>query len=184
MKDWLEFCAAAFMGAGLNYYFCTKKAVQPLQNTPLLLNSFRIYKREKDDTWNKKPGTEYHCKILAEDNTPNAKAGIKEIGHFDYRATVGQIGRLYLADGYRNRCLKEQILIYMMKDMLDHGATHIWEVCNEDMSRWSDETSYSKMWDFKYKADAVHPSVTGTGYIMPIPKDPRELVISIKEGRK
>jgi len=137
---------------------------------PLLLSSFKIIKTVRDDTWNAKPGTEYYCKILTREPMP------LWIGHFDYRASVGQVGRMYIDPLYQGRCLEEQVLVYMMRDMQDAGATHIWEVRPEENDAW-DHKLFSKLWDFTYKPEDLHPSVTGGGYIMPIPKDPRHLCI-------
>lgn len=154
----------------------------PKSTHPLLLSTFKIYKTTKNDTWNKKPNSEFHCRILAEDNDPNARAGIKEIGHFNYRATVGQVGGIYLKPEYLNRLLREQILIYMMKDMLDHGATHIWETSPPELE-WGMKRHYTGLWDFQYTGkQPAHPSVTGSGYTMKIPSDPRELVIKPREA--
>jgi len=149
----------------------------PKPTHPLLLSTFKIYKSTRNDKWNKSPGTEYHCRILAEDNDPDAKASIKEIGNFQYRATVGQVCSIYLEPDYRGRLLREQVLIYMMKDMLDHGATHIWEYYPINNKEYFEEHAYHHLWDFEYQNKAVHPSVSGTGYSMRIPPDPRELVI-------
>lgn len=154
----------------------------PKPKHPLLLSTFKIYKTTKNDTWNKKPNSEYHCRILAEDKDPNARAGIKEIGHFNYRATVGQVGGIYLQPDYTERLLREQILIYMMKDMLDHGATHIWETSPPELE-WGNKLHYTGLWDFQYTGkQPAHPSVTGSGYIMKIPGDPRELVVKARES--
>jgi len=154
---------------------------KPLLHYPLLLSTFKIYKTKKDDKWNRKPGSEHHCRILAEDKDPNAKAGIKEIGYFNYRTTVGQVGGIYLKPEYRGRLLREQILIYMMKDMLDSGATHIWETSPPENEEWISEKHYTELWDFKYYAPhQLHASVTGGGFKMPIPSDPRELVIALR----
>lgn len=82
---------------------------------------------------------------------------------------------MYLEEPYRNRGLKEQILIYMMRDMLDHNATIIWEVCHEKCKQ------YHNLWDFSY-VDNVDPSVTGGGYYMVIPKDPKKLMVQIQQA--
>jgi len=162
----------------LNWMF----AFKPLMHHPLLLSTFKIYKTVKDDKWNKKPSSEYHCRILAEDKNPDSKAEIKEIGHFNYRATVGQVGGIYLHPEYRGRLLREQVLIYMMKDMLEHGATHIWETSPPEGEEWISEKHYTDLWDFEhFQINKLHASVTGGGYKMPIPSDPRELVIKIRE---
>lgn len=151
----------------------------PKHTHPLLLSTFKIYRTIKDDHWNKKPQSDIYCRIVAEDKDPDARAGIKDIGHFTYRAAVGQVGGIYLEPDYRGRLLREQILVYMMRDMLDHGATHIWEVYPPAKNN---KDTYSDLWDFEYKAgNAVHPSVTGGGYTMRIPSDPRELVIKARE---
>jgi len=154
-----------------------KQLFAPKPTHPLLLGTFKIYKSTQDDRWNKKPGTEFLCKILTEDDDPNAHASIKEIGHFQYRATVGQVCGIYLEPDYRGRLLREQVLIYMMRDMLDHGATNIWEWYPKKNEIMDEAHAYCGLWGFQYQDKAVHPSVSGTGYSMPIPADPRELVI-------
>lgn len=158
-----------------------KRFFVPKPTQPLLLSSFKIYRSITDDRWNKKPGSEYYCVILAKETDPQARAGIKEIGHFKYRASVGQVNTIYLHPDYRDRLLREQILVYMMKDMLDHGATHIWEGYPERNLMYHETHPYFGLWDFEYKCKDVHPGVTGTGYSMPIPKDPRELVVEHRE---
>ena len=137
--------------------------------TPLLLNSFKISKTVKDDVFNGKPSSYYWCKVVTDSN--------QVIGHFDYRASVGQIGSIYVHPNHKGRLLKEQMLIYMMKDMQDAGATDIWEVCPK-MNKKMPKILYHGLWNFTYKpSKCVHYSVTGGGYTMPIPKDLRTLQI-------
>lgn len=49
MENMLEIVGAAIMGAELQHYFHTSKAVQAMSKMPLLLNSFKIYKQAKHD---------------------------------------------------------------------------------------------------------------------------------------
>jgi len=176
MNHWLELFLSAFLGVGLQHLMQNRKvtnALEALKRGPLLLSSFRIKKEILDDTWNQKPKTAYSCEVLADDDTV--------VASFDYRAAVGQVYSLYVHKNYKGRGLEEQMLIYMMKDMQDLGATTIWEVCSPKHNCWG-KIIYDGLWCFCYKPGReVHPSVRGGGYVMPIPQDPRTLQIQLKK---
>lgn len=148
-----------------------------MDNFPLLLASFEIHREFRHDTWNGIEFGEIHCKLLVDDaaGVMNNARGKQVIGEFNYRVSVGQIMHIGLERGYRGRTLEKQILVYMMKDMQDSGATHIWEVVPNDA--FMGRIHYSTLWDFKYMNENVHPSVIGMGYIMEIPCDLRTLKI-------
>jgi len=61
------------------------------------------------------------------------------------------------------------MLLYMMREMQQAGATHIWEVVPEDMYYPYSPPFYSLLWDFKFSVGPVHNTVRGKGYIMKIP---------------
>ena len=89
---------------------------------------------------------------------------------FKYRTTVGQVGWIWVSDQDRSLLLVEQILIYMMQQA---GATHIWEAKpreNVECFLYIGPL-YSNLWDFRYLAENVHPTVTGGGYIVDIPQN-------------
>jgi hypothetical protein len=68
--------------------------------------------------------------------------------------------------------IEQQILLYMMREMQQAGATHIWEVRPEDF--WYErfcgqKPFYSLLWDFQYFSEWIHPSLNAEGYKMRIP---------------
>ncbi len=133
----------------------------------MLLQTFLIKCEVSDDTWNKHPMGDVSCTVHAADGSL--------VGDFNYRMKTGQVGGIYLTKKYRCQTLEQQMLIYMMTDMQAAGAKQIWEAApNEAMSG---QRFYSALWSFAYKDSRVHPSVTGTGYIMNIPADIRRLPI-------
>ena len=132
----------------------------------LHLGTFKIQEIFSDDVWNKVPGGAINCRVYDKNES---------VGEFDYRTKTGQVGGIFTEEKYRCKALEQQMLIYMMKDMQDAGAKHIWEVAPEDTVYG--RNFYSNLWSFEYKRSRVHPSVTGGGYIMIIPKDLRSLPI-------
>ncbi len=142
-------------------------AIMPKPLPPLHLHAFQINRKIEDDTYNKCPGGDISCSVITSQG--------EMVGDFNYRIKTGQVGGMYLKEDYRKQTLEQQMLIYMMKDMKDAGATEIWEVINEETKH--DSRFYSILWSFHFKNSHVHPSVTGPGYIMPIPEDIRSLVI-------
>lgn len=137
-----------------------------------LLQSFEI-KRKVVDYEHYNVTTSYtKCHVLDHDG--------KCFAEFEYRPTLGEVGRIYVTDGYQRSLLKEQIVLYMMREMQQAGATHIWEAMpNEfEMSSWvGSPLFYFELWDFKYAHVNVHPTAVGGGYIMEIPKNINELRI-------
>ncbi len=148
-----------------------RELLQP-KDPVLLLQSFAIKRKIADDHWNKKPGTEITCHVL-DDNG-------KCFAEFEYRTTVGQVGRISIVNGYRNSLLKEQIVLYMMREMQQAGATHIWEAMPSEyeMAGFAGlPFFYTRLWGFKFAETKVHPTVSGGGYIMEIPSNINELRI-------
>ena len=150
-------------------------AIMPKPLPPLHLYTYKISKKVSDDTHNHIPKGDISCKIHTRGGTL--------VGEFNYRSHNGQVGGMYLSENYRHRTLEQQMLVYMMKDMQDAGAKEIWEVINKETKAESDALFYSILWDFRYKKSHVHPSVTGPGYIMEIPKDLRTLLITPGLGK-
>jgi ribosomal protein S18 acetylase RimI-like enzyme len=156
-------------------YFISKKIlmgssfssiVSQILPSVLHLGTFKIQRNFSDDVWNKVSNGAINCRVYDKKES---------VGEFDYRIKTGQIGGIFTEEKYRCRALEQQMLIYMMKDMQDAGAEHIWEVAPDDTVYG--RRFYSKLWSFQYKRSRVHPSVTGGGYIMTIPKDLRSLPI-------
>jgi hypothetical protein len=89
---------------------------------------------------------------------------------FKYRTTVGQVGWIWVSDQDRSLLLVEQILIYTMQQA---GATHIWEAKPRENVKFFSYIGplYSNLWDFRYVAEKVHPTVTGSGYIVEKPQN-------------
>ena len=140
---------------------------------PLHMGTLRIQREISDDVWNKFPIGSINCSVFDKQQKDDEKEIF--VGEFNYRIHTGQVGGIFIANGYRYQALEQQMLIYMMKDMKDAGAKEIWEVINEETKH--DSRFYSILWSFHFKNSHVHPSVTGPGYIMPIPEDIRSLVI-------
>lgn len=137
----------------------------------ILLSACRIHRQVSDDDWNKKPMSDVTVNVMDCERD-------ECIAHFNYRAAVGQVCRItILLDKKQKKkifVLRQQILIYMMRDMQRMGATHIWEVTPEDSTRkkyQGSEPFYSVLWNFYYVEDQVNTSLVGGGYIMEIPKD-------------
>ena len=133
-----------------------------LCNHPLMLNTLRIDRKVKDDLWNNKPASEIWCEVFTDEGKP--------VCDFSYRPAVGQVGHLRTEQTFKKRLLGQQMLLYMMREMQQAGATHIWEVVPED-SYYNGfrPPFYSILWDFKFSEGPVHKTVGGTGYIMEIP---------------
>jgi hypothetical protein len=134
---------------------------------PLLLSTMKIKTEISDDTWNKIPQGDIRCQV----HTPDGHL----VGNFNYRIKTGQVGGMFIAERFRFQALEQQMLIYMMKDMQDAGAKQIWEVVSNENS--SGPRFYSALWSFAFVEPAVHPSVTGSGYAMDIPRDIRTLTV-------
>ena len=148
-------------------------AIMPKPLPPLHLYTYTITRTISDDNHNRVPNGDIYCNVQTQYG--------KMVGEFNYRIKTGQIGGIYLSEKYRHRTLEQQMLIYMMKDMQDAGAREIWEVINNENE--STPHFYSILWGFQYKKSHVHPSVTGPGYIMEIPKDLRTLLITPGLGK-
>lgn len=133
----------------------------------MLLPALKIHHTISDDEWNRVPMGAIDCKVYDRDDT--------YVGEFFYRIKTGQVGGMYIAESYRCMGLEQQMLIYMMKDMQDAGAKQIWEAMPHESC--VGERFYSALWSFAFTKSCVHPSVTGGGYVMDIPKDLRELVV-------
>ncbi len=142
------------------------------QNQPLLLNTLHIVRNVKDDTWNNKVASEVFCKVFTEDNEP--------VCDFSFRKAVGQVGHLRTEEKFKNCMLMQQMLLYMMREMQQAGASHIWEVVPKDIEATNSfcrQPFYSLLWDFKFSQSPVHETVGGMGYIMKIPDNINELRI-------
>jgi len=116
--------------------------------------------------------SEITCKVFTDDNQP--------ICDFSFRKAVDQVGHLRTEDKFKNRLLMQQMLLYMMHEMQQAGATHIWKVVPQDTEvkdQWSRLLFYSVLWDFKFGRGPVHKTVGGSGYIMKIPANINELRI-------
>jgi len=142
---------------------------------PILLQTLyiqRTVKHIEKDSQNKQ--TYIYCK-MHQGNPYNPRMNF--VGEFKFAANTGQVAGIHLEAPYRNRDLEAQILIYMMKDMQDHGASCIWEVasCHQGI--------YSNLWDFKYKPHNIHSTETERGYSMEIPQDIRSLVVPLGVGK-
>jgi hypothetical protein len=135
------------------------------QKVPQILQTYSITRSVTDDRWNHKPNSDVTCYVMNDQDTC--------IAEFNYRTTVGQVGWIWVSDQDRSLLLVEQILIYMMKEMQQAGATHIWEAKPKENVKCFlyIRPLYSNLWDFRYVAEKVHPTVTGGGYIMEIPQN-------------
>jgi hypothetical protein len=140
---------------------------------PLHMGTLRIQREISDDVWNKFPIGSINCSVFDKQQKDDEKEIF--VGEFNYRIHTGQVGGIFIANGYRYQALEQQMLIYMMKDMQDVGAKRIWEVVPDETN--TSYNFYSKLWSFQFKKSHVHSSVTGGGYIMDIPKDLRTLPI-------
>jgi hypothetical protein len=130
----------------------------PQRHQSLLLQSMDVLRMKKHSNNN------LVCKIFTVED------GIS-VGNFEFVPETGEVDKLFLEPPYRHRDLEQQILIYMMKDMQDAGATHVWDAVPED------DDFYSNLWQFEYSTEKVHPTASGAGYIMPIPEDLRKILI-------
>lgn len=138
-----------------------------MQRRGLLLQSFHIRRHLDNDLWNGHAQSAAFCEVSTDLNDV--------VGQFNYLCKSGQVGNIYLNPKFRGEMLEQQMLVYMMKDMQDAGAKHIWKMTLEEKHP---PFFYSApLWKFKYKPRSVHPSVTGGGYAMEIPKDLRSLIL-------
>ena len=133
---------------------------------PLHLSTFVISRVISDDIVNSIPAGKYSCMIKTTYGMP--------VGEFEYGIGSGEIFVIALESQYRHQALEQQILIYMMHDMANAGATHIWKVCRRhgDFGRF-----FSGLWSFCWKDSHVFQGVEAPGYIMEIPEDTRKLPI-------
>ena len=133
-----------------------------MRPSPRLLASFAITRHVRDDRWNNQPNSDVYCQIINEHGHC--------VGDFNYLTAVGQIGDIFLVNSLRNCMLEQQILLYMMRDMQQAGATHIWEARPQFL--WHESKPfYSLLWDFKYASEWIHPSMNTQGYVMEIPEN-------------
>ena len=148
-----------------------KRWLQP-KKPALLLQSFEI-KRKVVEYEDYNVTTSYtKCHVLNDEG--------KCFAEFEYRPTLGEVGRIYVTEGYHKSLLKEQIVLYMMREMQQAGATHIWEAMPSEFETKRFVGSpffYFKLWSFKYVHINVHPTVVGGGYSMEIPQNINELRI-------
>ena len=135
----------------------------PQRHQSLLLQSMDVLRMRKP------PDNSLVCKIFTMDD------GIS-VGGFECSPTTGEIQNIFLEPPYRNRDLEQQILLYMMQDMLNANASHAWVVAPED------DDFYSQLWEFEYRREKLHPTNSGAGYTMPIPKDLRKPLIKTGMG--
>jgi len=145
-------------GAGMLKY-----TGQFVQRQPLLLSCLKINRQG----WRHRQGL--RCEVALPDT-------LARVGEFEYVPHTGGVTGIYLERDFRGKLLEQQVLVYMMRDMLDSGADSIWRA----MPREKDilgPAFYSRLWDFEYKAQDLHPTVMGGGYTMAIPGDPRSLLV-------
>lgn len=135
----------------------------PQRHQSLLLQSMDVLRMRKP------PDNSLVCKIFTMDD------GIS-VGTFACNPGTGEIESVFLEPPYRNRDLEQQILLYMMQDMLNANTTTAWVTAPED------DDFYGQLWEFEYKREKVHATNGGAGYAMPIPKDLRKLVIKTGIG--
>jgi len=133
---------------------------------PLHLSTFVISRVISDDIVNSIPAGKYSCVIHTTHGMP--------VGDFGYSIGAGEVLHINLEDPYRHQALEQQILIYMMHDMANAGATHVWKVCT---ARGDYVRLFSHLWSFSYKGENIFPGVEASGYIMEIPEDTRKLPI-------
>jgi len=127
---------------------------------PILMRTLMISRGISDDTFNSIPGGDISCRI-------HTRAGIL-VGEFEYKVGSGSVDFIHIEEPFQNQALEQQILIYMMQDMAEAGATHIWKAC------WRDDVDgkfFSRLWWFQFKAKNIFKGVDTSGYIMEIPKD-------------
>ncbi len=133
---------------------------------PLLLSTLQISRAFFDDTLNSIPGGDISCRI-------HTRAGV-HVGFFEYKIGSGSVESIHIEEPFRHQALEQQILIYMMHDMAEAGATHIWKACRQDDV---DGRFFAQLWSFQFKAKNIFQGTDAPGYIMEIPGDLRMLPV-------
>lgn len=136
---------------------------QFVQRQPLLLSCLKISRQG----WVHRQGL--RCEVALPDT-------LARVGEFEYVPETGRVDGIFLETDFRGKLLEQQVLVYMMRDMLDSGAGSIWKAMPREKEILG-PAFYSRLWDFEYKAQDLHPTVMGGGYTMAIPGDPRSLLV-------